>query len=169
MAGTSLTPNPFGREALVRLDSHGLTRYVWTDSLAVRTYDMAGRLVSRFAVPYEPPRVTAADAAEQLAALGEQGQRTFRDALADSTPRAWPAVRDFVVDDADRVWIALPDHTPDGTEWAVFTREGRYLRSVVVPAGVTLRSVRAGRLYGVRRDENDVPQAVVLTLPRKLD
>ncbi|HET7463287.1 MAG TPA: hypothetical protein VFJ82_18680 [Longimicrobium sp.] len=168
VARTSITPNPFGREPLARVDGRGRVHYVWTDSLAVRTYDGSGRPVSSFSIPYHPPPVTDAEARAELEAMGDWGRRTFQRALSDSVPRTWPAVREMLVDDADRLWMALPGPRDTPREWAVFTSGGRYMRSVLVPEGVTLWAVRSARLYGERKDDDDVPAIVVLTLDRPL-
>jgi hypothetical protein len=167
-AGYSVAPNPFGREPLVAADPRGHVRYVWTDSLAVHTYGETGAPLSRFAVPYHPPPVERGDVEGELAAMDDYGRRTFRQALADSAPSHWPAVRDLLVDDAGRLWIALAGPRGDTREWAVFTPEGRYVRSVMVPGPVTLRAIRRGRLIGERANDDGVPSIVVLTLSREL-
>jgi len=168
MSGFSMTPNPFGREPLVAADTRGHALYVWTDSLAVRTYDHTGSLQSHFSIPYQPPRVERKDVDGELAAMDERVRGTFAQALADSTPSHWPAVRDLLVDDADRVWIGLAGPRGAPREWAVFTPGGAYLRSVLVPEQVTLRAVRRGRLYGDQSNDDGVPSVVVLTLDREL-
>jgi len=168
IAGSSVAPNPFGREALVAADSHGHARYVWTDSLAVRTFNETGVALGRFSVPYHPPQVTQADVDREWAAMDDYGRRTFRQALADSVPRTWPAVRDLLVDDANRLWIGLAGPRGTPREWAVFTPEGRYLRSVIVPEQVTVRSVRRGLVYGDQANHDGVPSIVVFTLDHEL-
>jgi hypothetical protein len=167
-SGFSMAPNPFGREPLVAADSRGHALYVWTDSLAVQTFSDAGAALGRFAVPYQPPRVQPRDVDGELAAMDDYGRRTFRQALADSVPGRWPAVRDLLVDDAGRVWLGLAGPRGAAREWAVFTPQGAYLRSVMVPGQVTLRAVRRGRLYGDQSNDDGVPSVVVLTLDRGL-
>jgi len=168
LAGTSIAPNPFGREPLVATDTRGRVQYVWTDSLAVQTYDASGKRVSAFAVPYRAPAVTRADVQGELGAMDDYGRRTFGQVLADSMPGTWPAVRDLLTDDAGRVWIGLAGPRGAAREWAVFTPEGRYLRSVLVPEKVTLRAVRGGKLYGDQANDDGVPSVVVLTLDREV-
>lgn len=168
ISGNSVTPNPFGREPLVATDSRGRIHYLWSDSLAVRTYDVAGRSIGSFAVPWQPPRVTRADVDRELAAMDDYGRRTFGQALSDSMPATWPAVRDLLVDDEDRLWIGLGGTRGAAREWAVFTPEGRYLRSVMVPEPVTLRAIRRGRLYGDQVNDDGVPSIVMLTLDREV-
>ncbi|HEU4556613.1 MAG TPA: 6-bladed beta-propeller [Longimicrobium sp.] len=166
--GFSITPNPFGREPLAGANDSGRVHYVWSDSLAVHTYDSLGNLISRFAAELPPRPVTTADVDSERAAMDEWTRRTFQKALADSTPRTWPAVKDMIVDDAGRVWLQLGG--PRGTlqEWVVFTPGGGYIRSVIVPDGVRLYAVRGPRLYAEQLNEENVPSVVVLTLDREL-
>jgi len=161
VAGTSVAPNPFGRRTLVRLDSRGRTLLVRTDSLGVRSYSPAGAAEGSFAYRYDPPPVTRADAGRALEAMGEQGKQTFASVMDDSLPARWPAVGELLVDDRDRVWINLAGPLDQPVEWAVFSPDGRYLRSVFLPPRTTLHAVRAGRAYADRVDAAGVPQVIV--------
>jgi len=161
VAGTSVAPNPFGRRTLVRLDSRGRTLLVRTDSLGIRTYSPAGAPGGSFAYRYDPPPVTQADAGRALEAMSEQGKQMFETVMDDSLPARWPAVGDLLVDDRDRVWINLAGPLDEPAEWAVFSPDGRYLRSVFLPPRTTLHAVRAGRAYADRVDAAGVPQVIV--------
>jgi hypothetical protein len=162
VARTSVTPNPFGRRGIARVGADGGVLFVWTDSLAVTGYLPSGAAGRSFRYDYAPPPVTAADAERALAEMGEAGARMFGGALRDSLPARWPAVADVLVDDAGRIWIGLAGPRERPPEWAVFSPDGQYLRSVLLPAGTVLRSVRGTRLYAERRDSADVPRVVVL-------
>lgn len=161
--------NPFGRQGIVRLDSRDRVHVVWTDSARVAAYDLAGRKTGGFGFPFDAPPVTGAQARREVEALDDFARGMFERPLADSVPERWPAVRDLLVDDRDRIWLALGGDARAETEWAVFTPEGRYLASTVVPAGVTVRAVRGGRLYAERPDEDGVPRVVVFRLGRLPD
>ena len=161
VAGTSIAPNPFGRRTLVRLGARGRTLLVRTDSLGVRTYSPAGAAEGSFAYRYDPPPVTRADAGRALETMSEQGKQMFETVLGDSLPARWPAVGDLRVDDRDRLWINLAGPLDQPVEWAVFSPDGRYLRSVFLPPRTTLHAVRAGRAYADRVDATGVPRVVV--------
>lgn len=164
VAHTSVAPNPFGRRAVARLDSHGRTLFAWTDSLAVTVYSPSGERERVFGYRYAPPAVTGEDARAALEAMGPQGRQMFEGVLADSLPTRWPAIEDLRVDDRDQPWIRLSGPLDQPAEWAVFTPAGRYRRSVVLPARTTLHAIRAGRAYAARVDSSGVPQVVVFEL-----
>jgi hypothetical protein len=81
--------------------------------------------------------------------------------LHDSLPARWPAVGDLRIDDAGRIWIQLAGPVRQLPEWAVFSAEGTYLRSVLLPAGTVLHAVRGTRLYAEQKGAGDVPRVVV--------
>lgn len=164
VARTSVTPHPFGRRAVARVDSRGRTLFIWTDSLAVAVYSPAGARAGGFSVPYQSPSVTSADAREALDAMGEQAKSMFERVLGDSLPARWPAVGDLRVDERDRIWISLAGPFDQPVEWAVFSPSGRYLRSVFLPPRTTLHVIRSGRAYAERVDSSAVPHVVVFEL-----
>lgn len=161
VAGTSVTPHPFGRRAVAQMDSKGRTLFVWTDSLAVTVFSPAGERAGGIGYRYEPPSVTRGDQARAVEAMGEQGKQTFERVIGDSVPARWPAVADLRVDDGDRIWLGLAGPLDQPVEWTVFSPSGRYLHSVFFPAGTTLHAVRSGRAYAERVDSSGVPHVVV--------
>lgn len=165
VAGTSVTPNPFGREGLVRTDSRDRLHFAWTDTLGVRTLDLSGRAPGGFAVAYRPPAVTERDIETELSALDDQ-RTTFERALRDSVSERHPAASGLVVDDADRVWLGLAGPRDSPTEWAAFSEEGAYLGSMLLPPGAVLWAIRRGSAYVERSDEMGVPRIEVLRLSR---
>lgn len=166
VASESITPNPFGREGLVRIDSRDRLHYLWTDSLRIETLDLSGREIGGFSILYDSPRVSVREVEGELAAFNGQVRATFDRVLRDSVPERWPAARDVVVDDEDRIWIALGGARGKPTEWAVFSAAGTYLGSTLVPTGVTVWAIRAGNVYAERSDNLDVPHVIVLRLAR---
>lgn len=157
----AVTPDPFGREGLYALGAGDRVHYLWSDSLAVETLDLAGRRTGGFSVRYRPPRVQPADVEAALEGMPPDMVRVFRPALQDSLPERWPAARAILADAEGRLWIGL--HTPAGEprEWAVFTESGRYLSSVFLPRAAELHAVRGDRLYTVQKDADDVPHVVI--------
>jgi len=162
-----MTPHPFGREGLFALGTGDRIHFAWTDSLRVRSYDRSGAQVAEIVGGHAAPRVTDADVNAVLATMSDRSRTVYQGVLADSLPERWPAVRGLLADEDGRLWVGLSGADPDTEEWAVFTADGGYLRSVLVPRGLSVRAVRAGVLYAVRTDELDVPEVVSfrLTLP----
>ncbi len=168
VAQTSITPHPFGHEGFAQLDSQGRVHFVWSDTLGVQTYALDGTRTGEFRIEYEPPPVTREDVAHAVAEFGEMRSR-FEPVLSDSTPVRWPAVRDFLIDDRDRLWFQMGGNQAQDTEWAAFSTDGAYLGSVLVPAGSTVRLIRAdGTLYAERLDEDDVSHVAVYRMLRPL-
>jgi hypothetical protein len=168
VAQNSIMPHPFGHEGFARLDSKNRLHFVWSDSLAAAEYDLDGRRVGGFAVPYSAPEITRQDHADALAAIPGVVRARFTTALQDSLHERWPAVREVIVDDRDRIWMALGGNTRQGTEWATFSTDGTYLGSVLVPTRTDIRVVRGNFLYGSRMDDDDVAVVVVYELRRPL-
>jgi hypothetical protein len=159
VARTSVTPHPFGRRAVARLDSRGRILFAWTDSLAVTIYSASGERRGGFGYRYAPPAITRGDVRAALDAMG-QSRQLFENVLDDSLPERWPALQDLRVDDRDRLWIRLSGPADQLAEWAVFAADGRYTRSVLLPPRTTLHAVRSGRVYADRVDSAGVPRVV---------
>lgn len=159
VSGSSVTPNPFGREGLAVLDSRGQVHFLWNDSLAIESFGPDGRALETRSLPYSPRPVTRQDAERQTADWDGQSQATYGRVLQDSTPAHWPAAAGMLVDDHDRIWIALAGDA-SATEWIVLSADKRYLASVVLPARVTLRAVSGSLLYAERLNDDDVPAVV---------
>lgn len=166
VASTSVTPNPFGRQGIVRLNPEDRIHFAWTGALAVETYDLQARRLGRFSTPYVPPRIRRADVAEGLEGMGAWGKRTFARVLRDSLPDRWPAVEEMLVDDRGRLWLSLAGPHERHVEWVLFSSDGRYQGSVLLPPEVELRLVQGGKLYGTRTDDTGVPRIVTFQLSR---
>jgi hypothetical protein len=164
VARTSVTPHPFGRRAIARLDSRGRTLFTSADSLVVTVYSPSGERQGSFGYRYQSPPVTPDDVRRALETMGDQGKRMFENVLADSLPARWPAVADLRVDDRDRIWINLPGPVDQPVEWAVFSPSGRYRRSVFLPPRTVLHAIRSGRAFTDRTDSTGVPHVVVFEL-----
>lgn len=163
---TSVTPDPFGSEGFMRVDSRDRFYFVWSDSLAVEGYAPDGSRSGGFRVSYTAPAVTQADLSRAIAGLHPLDRPKFERVLRDSLPARWPAVRQVLVDDKDRLWMQLGGSASRETEWAAFTPEGRYLGSFLVSAAEPVLLIRAGLVYTTRLDENDVPRVVVHRMAR---
>lgn len=159
----SVTSNPFGRRAIVRLGPGGRVYHAWTDTLAVRVTSLDGAPAGGFALRADAPAVTDDDVERAVAALGPRGTR-FRGSMEQAAPRSWPALRNFVVDDGGRAWLALPSPQGQPTEWLVYHPDGRFAGSAILPAGTDVLRVAGGRVYAVQTDELDVQRLVAYRL-----
>ena len=168
VAGTSVMPNPFGREGFVSLDSRDRLHFLWNDSARVVTLDRSGQRVGGASVPHQPPRVGERDVEAELSAMNDQVRTMFERTLRDSAPDYWPAARELVVDDMNRIWIALNSGRNGPTEWVAVSPEGRYVGSTRIPSDVTVWAIKDTRIYGVGVDGMDAPAVKVLRLQRPL-
>jgi hypothetical protein len=169
VAGTSVTPDPFGSEGFVRLDSRDRLHYLWSDSVAVERYDLNGTRLGGFRIPNEASPVTRRDVADAVSELHPLDRARFEPVLRDSLPGRWPAVRQLLMDDRDRLWMQMGGSRGRPTEWAAFSSEGAYLESFVVPPGDQVLSIRGdGRVFATRLDDDDVPRVVLYRMTRPL-
>ncbi len=82
-------------------------------------------------------------------------------------PEVLPVYRRILVDADDNIWVERyrTDWEDEGYWW-VFDPTGRWLGTPQVPPDIDIREVGIDCLIGVRVDENDVEEVVVLDLLR---
>lgn len=85
-------------------------------------------------------------------------QRIVAEGLA--IPDDYPLVRALLVATGGDTWLRLYDDGSRGGHWLVLDPAGRERASVSGPAGTTLLAVRGDAVWGVERDELDVPYVV---------
>lgn len=167
ISGTSLTPNPFGREGIVQVTSAGEIAYLWTDSVTITTRSPEGRTLASVRVPHQAPRVSGEDVEREAVRLREDGlPATFEQVVADSAPDRWPAATDMIADHEGNLFVGLSGEAGSPVEWVGF-RGGRYFLSVVLPPDEKLRAVRLPSLFVERRDELNVPQVVIYRIQQR--
>jgi hypothetical protein len=89
-------------------------------------------------------------------------------------PERRPAISNLIVDGAGNFWAeeyrwvdpAEVGPAPTPTVWSVFSREGRWLAQLEVPAGFLLGSVSGDRVYGVAVDSAGSKRVQVYPLRR---
>jgi sugar lactone lactonase YvrE len=118
---------------------------------------------------FTPIPVTAADrdqAREDLKWFTEQGGPVDWSKI----PETKPLVTQFFLDDEGDIWVVRESSGAEGSTVAdVFDPQGRYLGAVALPfalAEAPLPIVRNSVLYGVVRDELDVPYVVRARITR---
>jgi hypothetical protein len=168
VAHESVTPNPWGDNGFVRLDSKDRLHYVWSDTLGVATHDLRGQRVAAFRFDYAPPPVTRADLDRELSTVPESMRPRLAAALEDSLPSRWPAVRGLLVDDHDRIWLELAGPLDQEVEWAAFSTAGAYLGSMLVPAGTAVYQIRGGSVYVKKEDEDGASRLALYRMDRPL-
>ncbi|HET7039878.1 MAG TPA: hypothetical protein VFH97_08310, partial [Gemmatimonadales bacterium] len=125
------------------------------------------RLVASLRRTIPPLAVTEADREAyreryQGPSIPEATRKRYADILATVTyPEMWPAYDDVRFDATGRLWVRRPVHPPDSlVPWDVFDAGGTYFGEVTSPRNLQIRLIEAHAVYGVTRDEFDVPSVV---------
>lgn len=86
----------------------------------------------------------------------DEGKRAIRDVGVTHKPH----FQAFHVDDKKQIWVQI--YADKGEpDWFVFSETGALLFSVDLPDDYTLSVIRNNNIYGIKRDEYDVPHIVV--------
>ncbi len=163
---------PWGRYSYEVLGSGGAWVGV-ADTFELRWYDPVQGLARIVRAPGLEQDLTQAEVEAFRERRTEAAETpAAREAIADwfelsPKPDRRPAFSGFVVDAADRLWVsewAEPGRTPE-TVW-VFSPDGTLLGQVGLPPGFTLAAATTEALWGVTKDELDVPYVVRYRLQR---
>jgi hypothetical protein len=92
----------------------------------------------------------------------EASRRRFREMVESVTyPDTWPAYDQLLFDAAGRLWVRRSVHAGDSViPRDVFGADGEYLGEVRFPSRLNILHIGADAVYGVERDEVDVPFVV---------
>lgn len=161
--------NPFARESVYRMGSDGRLFYGWSDTLGIAIYSAAGERVGGFSASLKPAEVTQQDMDMILAAVEEgppgapwpaEMNRAFAEALREAVPETWPVFETFLVDEQGLVWVDTTVRSEADEQWRVFADTGRPIGSATLPQGFEGMVVRNGTIYGVMKDDLDVPSVL---------
>ncbi len=152
-----------------------LTRqgHIWigiSDEMLLHRVNLAGDTTLTVRGVVDPVPVSRA---ERDDAMEMFGRFDSMDGEADPSqvPSHKPAFRLFTVDDEGHVWVFLSlAENQTGTDMAVFDADGHYLGRVTTDVSLDTRPhpvVRHGAMYGVEKDEFDVPYVVRLRIDRR--
>jgi len=155
---------PFQGALRWQLSPSGTLWAIITDEYRLFELTADGDTIRTVTRAFEPLPVTAADreqAREDLRWFSEQGGRIDWSRLPTTKP---PVTGTFFFDDQQNVWVErAAANEGAGSPFDVFDRDGRFLGAVQLPFGLErfpVPVVRGEYLYGVTRDELDVPFVV---------
>lgn len=148
---------PFGWPARIVRGPDGRLYYGKGDSLQIEIFDLAGQRIGTYSRSYTPPRITRRD----LEWAETQVSERFRRALKEAAPERWPAFRQFTVDDKGRMWIGLETPRGQPTVWTIVDASGEMLCRSVLPEDLEIKLVKGDRVFGVLKDELEVPRIVI--------
>jgi hypothetical protein len=160
---------PFQGGLLWRLTRRGTIWALITDQYRLMEFGPDGDTLRVATKVHQPVPVSAEERAEAL-----EGMRWFTDqggkVDASRIPTEKPLAFSFFVDQEGFVWVARTESAEEDRQtFEVFDPEGQYLGEVVAPfrLQVSPAPIRIGDLlYGVVRDELDVPYLVRARLTR---
>lgn len=148
----SIRDHPYGREGLVGMLAAGGFAYASSGALSVSVVGPEGQPLHSFAYPLAPLAVSRADLQAEI-----DKDSVFADVLVAGAPYTWPPLVGLETDDRDRIWLGLRSSRTEW-EWAAFTPDGGHVGSVSLPAGLRVIAVSEGKLFGVLKDDLDVPR-----------
>ena len=166
---------PFARGPCWDVAPDGRVAYGRGDAYVIALYRAAPdlRIAASLRRTISPLEATEEDraayrAAYQRPSFPAAARRRYAEILATVTyPATWPAYDDLWFDAVGRLWVSRPVHAADGIiPWDVFTPEGEYLGEVGFPRGLSIHLIGEHAVYGVLRDEFDVPSAVRYRIQR---
>jgi streptogramin lyase len=155
---------PYQGGLVSRLSPAGTQWALLTDQYRLFELGERGDTLRTVTRAFTPLRVTEADrerARDRLKWFTDQGGKPDWSKI----PSTRPLADNLSFDDEGNVWVAVvSDSGESGWEYDIFDPEGRYLGVVRLPfrlAPFEARVFRQGMLYGVTRDELEVPYLVV--------
>ena len=173
MMMVSSASSDFGRVNVFDASPDG----VWSgygDRFALRLLDPAdGHLKRILRAPGLDRPLTDAEAKQirdqDLASAKTPEERRRVQEMLDLSPRPElrPSYDRLVVDDQARLWVRRwPGAGRDHHLWWVFSRDGALLGSVSVPGRLRIMAIQGNHVWGVVRDELDVPYVVRYAMHR---
>lgn len=150
---------PFGHRTLVSVDEN---RFYMVDesASAIRVYSPEGTLkqVFRSAIdlrPVTPEDIERFRTTQLTLAKSDKHRREIEERLsAVPYPQTMPAWHTLLTDEQGQLWAARYAASPaEPLDWMVFGRNGRVLRRVRTPGGLTIHEVGDDYIVGVRRHE----------------
>ena len=146
---------PYSRNAQISISGETLYN-LWTEDMAVRTYDVNGQYQSSFYYPVNKSPLNRAELLEQHE--NEQMKQMIRNA---EIPETWPAVQGYIQDDESRFWISRIIDDRDSYEWWVIEPNGTLVSRFTWPRNKSIRQVKDNWLYTLETDEETGLQEIV--------
>lgn len=155
---------PFSGGLTWRVSPQGTFWALLREEYRLDEIDSAGDTLRTVQKSFEPIPVTGEDieqAMENLEWFIDQGGRVDRSLF----PSRKPPTRNFFLDDLGHLWVSRTAAAgeDEGRVWDIFDPEGRFLGELALPFNLALGPlprVHNDVLYGVVRDEMDVPYVV---------
>ncbi len=166
---------PFAAGTELAVDPDGHVWSAWSEDYRIARIDEAGDTVLVIELDAEGPPVTDEDRRSFLERItrGEEGQVANRleAGLSPHFPERRPVIEGLSVDRPGRLWVRRAPAAGEPVRFDVFDRGGEFLVTLRVDAPLVSHMrpvIGRAHLYGLVRDELDVPYVVRVPLPEAL-
>ncbi|MES2124479.1 MAG: hypothetical protein V4503_07290 [Gemmatimonadota bacterium] len=139
----------------------------------VERYSAQGKLVFTRRYPFVPTPLTSADVEAAVSGFvsgvpkdAEAAARTHA-SEAVYRPKYLPTVTRVVAGEGGAIWLAREATQARQLRWTLLDSRGAVVGDFLVPAGFEGRTGTATALWGVERDEDDVPRIVEWRVPAR--
>lgn len=134
-------------------------------SFQVLRIDLNGDTVMKREIPFSPRPIGREVADREYRALADRFagrgmtqaavERTLRDQVP--FPRFAPPVSGLVAGRDGTIWLRREDLRAESVEWQVLSASGQTVGTLSLPGGLDVKRARSNRVWGVVRDEFDIP------------
>ncbi len=107
---------------------------------------------------------TAADRERAEADFRRERPNLPRQVEFGDWPTRWSVATELRISDDGKVWARRAVHGDERQHWTEVDLDGPLRRHVILPERFSLRAIAGGRLYGVARDDMDLPRVATLAL-----
>jgi hypothetical protein len=164
-----MLPVPFVQRATFVLGPHGA---IWISdgggSYSVRRQNAQGEVTLTVERSYEPVPIPEAERARAIREFYPEGWSAEDDFDPEQVPRVYAPFDSYFVGTDGALWVRRTG--PGGTpQLDAFAADGTFLGEIELPSDfhqVSIRYATADHLYGVFRDEFDVPFAIRFLIVR---
>jgi len=158
---------PFMARALVAVHPSIGIATLWTDSLVVRLYDLAGRQRSNRSLPltYRAP-ISQEDWEQAIAQVRRLAPPGFPLKLPERSQYThWPYVNALLLDDRGRIWVRIEQGSLPQAPRQTTIYWAEELGFIALDGDVTLKTIHHGRAWGIQTDPDGLTSVVRYRLP----
>lgn len=142
-------PTGYGLNSISQVYNKSLIVHAQTDAFQFTVKNILTDEVKTFSHPIEPVALTSAEKDTLISQVGPQ----FTSVIRDKMPEYHRIIESFFVSDDGKIWVRLGAKSNPEPEfdWIVVDLDGTLIAKVRNPEGVSISSLKNGKVYGSRR------------------